>query len=61
MLTVCDNDQNSLNDGSFLRSSFFFFAQFITMPKKQILARVILESKRKLGVTTHISEIIKPQ
>ena len=37
------------------------FVWFMTMQGKQILARAILKSKRKLGVTTHFLETIIKQ
>ena len=36
-----------------------FFAQFMTIWKKQILARAMTIQKRKLGVTVHFSQIIE--
>ena len=56
MLAVCDNDENSLNDGAFLYSSFF--CQVYNYAEKADLSKGYWNLKRKLGVTSHISEII---
>ena len=45
-----------------IQKFFFFFLRFMTMREKQILARAVgIQKKKKLGVTTHFSEIIKKQ